>query len=367
MRILLVSHRYSPDIGGIEEVVGQHARILVEKGNDVRVITTSKDRGMIGEREEEGVKINRFACFSPNDAYFFSGKMGRYVGAIAEEYDIIHAHNYHAFPALHAFRNRRTKPFVLSAHYHGGSNSKLRNLLLGPYKLLSRKMVEGSDAIVCVSESEKNILERDFRLPETYVNHNAVEVEGFELGQKKDEICVVGRLEKYKNVDKVILALEEAKLEGIRDLTLNIIGDGPDKKRLEGIVSKRGLSESVVFHGFVSEEEKGSIIGSCSCLLTLSSHESFGITIIEAAKHGLRVIASEIPPHRELATILGEGVSLVNPRNVSGTAELIIDCINNKKRPVFDNIVDFSWERNIERLSRIYEQTITDFRERNKG
>ena len=49
-----MSHRYSPDIGGIEEVVGQHARILVEKGNDVRVITTSKDRGMIGEREEEG-------------------------------------------------------------------------------------------------------------------------------------------------------------------------------------------------------------------------------------------------------------------------------------------------------------------------
>ena len=50
----------------------------------------------------------------------------------------------------------------------------------------------------------------------------------------------------------------------------NIIGDGPDRKRLENLVRKKGLTENVIFHGFVSEEEKRNIISSCSCMITMS-------------------------------------------------------------------------------------------------
>ena len=164
MRILLVSHRYSPDIGGIEEIVSRQAKALSQKGNEVRVVTTTNDEVMIGERIENGVKVNRFPGYAPNNAYYFSRKMSVYLKNITKNYDLIHAHNYHAFPAFYAFRNKNSTPFILSAHYHGGSRNKFRNRL--GLTLLSRRMVETSRSSLCVFQhSEKEKMERDFSLP----------------------------------------------------------------------------------------------------------------------------------------------------------------------------------------------------------
>ena len=53
-------------------------------------------------------------------------------------------------------------------------------------------MVEQADSIVCVSHSEKELLERDFSLPPTYVNHNAVEFESSCDVPKHGDLCVLG-------------------------------------------------------------------------------------------------------------------------------------------------------------------------------
>lgn len=361
MKILLVSHRYSPDIGGVEEVVSAQSRILADRGHEVRVVTTSKEVEKIGEFKENGVLVNRFSSFSPNNAYFYSRKIEIFLKAIVGEYDIIHAHNYHAFPALHAYRSRGSKPYVLSAHYHGGSHHAIRNMLLKPYKLVSRKMVEGADSVVCVSQSEMQLLKSDFELSNAHVNHNAIELQTDQRDKDKDAICVLGRLEKYKNVDRTIEGIERAiRLNG-KGITLHIIGEGPDRPRLERLVENKGLTERVIFHGFLSKEEKDAIIGSCSIMITMSGYESFGITIIEAANQDLRVIASDIPPHRELAGILGEGVSLVDPSNVGTISKTIIETMKKENLPKYEKISEFGWERNVDRLLEIYNKTIFGF------
>ena len=253
-KILIVTPRYPPDIGGIETVVFKQSVGLSKLGNDVRVITTTNNKDLVGQESIEGVKINRYLGFSPKGAYFFSRGLSKAVRNFSKEYDIIHAHNYHAFPALSAFKNRMGAKFVITPHYHGGSHSKLRNFLLKPYKYIAKKMISGADAVVCVSNSEKELLEGDFSLPKTWTNYNGVEFTDMPIvsGESADtgakSICAVGRLERYKNIDSIIRAARRIRAQLEANFVLNIIGDGPDKGRLEELVRILEMEDYVHFH-----------------------------------------------------------------------------------------------------------------------
>tara|TARA_B100000212_G_scaffold191835_1_gene144651 strand:- start:10783 stop:11862 length:1080 start_codon:yes stop_codon:yes gene_type:complete len=355
MRILLVSHRFDPDVGGIETVVGRQAENLAEKGHEVRVVTTTGDESIIGERNERGIIVNRVSRIAPNNSFFFSPKVGRLVGDLAGEYDIIHAHNYHALPALHAFRNRGRSVFVLTAHYHRTSDNRFRNMLLGPYRKIAKRMVETSDSVICVSESERSLLEGDFAIQEIHVNYNAVEAVKGAFERVQGAFCIIGRIEKYKKIEQAIISFEKAISRIDSEISLHIVGDGPERSRLENMVERRGLVNHVKFYGFVSAKEKDRILSSSSCLLALSSHESFGITVVEAAKQNVPIIASDIPAHRELASLLGEGVSIVDPEDIGSISDKIVRLVSSDFNPRFNNLEVFTWERNTEKLLEIYD------------
>ena len=362
-KILIVTPRFPPDIGGIETVVFKQSMALSKLGHDVRVITTTNDKGMVGQEDIDGLKVNRYLGFSPKGAYFFSRGLSKAVRNFSGEYDIVHAHNYHAFPALSAFKNRTKARFIITPHYHGGSHSKFRNFLLKPYKFFGRKMIGGADAVVCVSNSEKELLEGDFSLPKTWINYNGVEFSDFpeELDESVNggskSICSVGRLERYKNIDAIIRAASGVRAKLGNELVLNIIGNGPDKGRLEGLVEELGMDDCVHFHGFIEEREKLELMKNSSCLVTLSSHESFGLTIVESAKLKVPVVASSIGPHVELGGIIGNSVSLVDASDQASVQESILKFLEMPvKTYSFNNLDLFDWSRNVENLTHIYEK-----------
>ena len=57
-----------------------------------------------------------------------------------------------------------------------------------------------ADCVVCVSKSEMKLLKSDFELSNAQVNHNAIDLRTSHYDKDKGAICVLGRLEKYKNV-----------------------------------------------------------------------------------------------------------------------------------------------------------------------
>ena len=129
-----------------------------------KFVTTTNDEVMIGEGIENGVKVNRFPAYAPNNAYYFSRKMGVYLKNITKNYDLIHAHNYHAFPAFYAFRNKNSTPFILSAHYHGGSRNKFRNLLFNRTNFCLERWLN-KQIPFCVFHIQKRVIGKRFFAP----------------------------------------------------------------------------------------------------------------------------------------------------------------------------------------------------------
>ena len=108
MKILQVCPRYYPYFGGVEEHVRNISQRLAEK-HEVTVATMDPSVKLPKEEVIDGVKIKRF-----REMYYFSKDLRNYLIKNSDSFDVVHAHSYHAFPALYAAQaKKRNKLFCL--------------------------------------------------------------------------------------------------------------------------------------------------------------------------------------------------------------------------------------------------------------
>lgn len=127
-------------------------------------------------------------------------------------------------------------------------------------------------------------------------------------------IMTLGRLdpsEQAKGFDRVIEILPELR-QDVPNLAYLIVGKGGDKPRLEALAKAKGVMDSVIFAGFVSEADKPRHYALADVYVMPSTGEGFGFVYIEAMACGLPVVGSSTDGSREA---LREGAlgTLVDP------------------------------------------------------
>lgn len=108
----------------------------------------------------------------------------------------------------------------------------------------------------------------------------------------------LGRLKRYKGVETALRALALAR-ERRTDLSLDVVGSGDDRARLQALAIRWGLGDAVRFHGRVTEEEKLRFLRSTWANVFPSPKEGWGITNVEAAACGTPSHASDAPGLRD--------------------------------------------------------------------
>jgi glycosyltransferase involved in cell wall biosynthesis len=103
-------------------------------------------------------------------------------------------------------------------------------------------------------------------------------------------LCVLGRLVPNKRVELAIDALARLTPE-FPDLRLEVLGQGYWLASLQDYAAARGVADRVRFAGFVSEEEKVSVLATSQVNLLPSVKEGWGLVVIEAAAQGTPTVA----------------------------------------------------------------------------
>jgi glycosyltransferase involved in cell wall biosynthesis len=148
---------------------------------------------------------------------------------------------------------------------------------------------------------------------------------------EKPVVLTVGRLERYKNVDLIIDAFRALPYPAL----LVVVGDGPDRARLQHKAEAGGPGWPVLFTGRIQDTELDRWFAAASVLISASDHEAFGMTLADGLTSGARVVASAIPAHAALARLAGADapVVLIDPRDTKRFAIMLAGAVSAGRIP----------------------------------
>lgn len=177
-----------------------------------------------------------------------------------------------------------------------GNIQRLLDLLIGCTPAVS--------AIVCVSEGVKLSIKH---YPKIYLrkvsvirNALAPDIDNYistlkaarqeNIFRNKARIVAAGRLAEQKNYPQLISAMKE-----VNEGDLFILGDGPDRQKLEEQILRDGVDDRVHLMGHMSHKDALRFMAGCDIFVQPSLFEGHSVALLEAAALDLPLVVSDVP------------------------------------------------------------------------
>jgi glycosyltransferase involved in cell wall biosynthesis len=355
VRVSLAAPGFPPQLGGVETVVGHLADALCADGHQVTVFA-QQPRGSSFEASRN-YSVRRFASWSGSGQFPVAPGLARALWRDRGSFDVIHAHSFHAAPAMMAATVPNV-PLVFTPHFHAVGHSKAASALHTMYDPLATLLFRRADQVTCVSAAESELLLRRYPCVEPRLSivplgvdtQALLAAEPFETD--RPIVLVAGRLEPYKRVDTAIRAFASMR----NDAQLVVCGTGSHRPALESLAQELGIATRVSFRRQVSDGELRRWQRTATSTLSLSAREAFGLVVLEAAVAGSQVVASDIPAHAELAQRLpgvGTRMAIVTPEVATVAATLDSQVETGRLTPLPDQ--GLGWSTMAQRFEAIYQ------------
>lgn len=371
MKICIVSDAYYPYPSGVSEYGFYVAKYLRKFGHDVQILTTAYPnlKGIKNEETEKGVKRIGRVFFVPINKSFATPTIGWGIPRIVanfikkENFDVLHLHTPLP-PGISYYALRASKGTNIGIFHSTGFKFFKRGS--GLFKSLFGKNLRKIHGRIAISPSARDSIASyvpgDFKIIPC-----GVDTEKFHLNvQKKKElqtsnpkILYFGRLDRRKGLPELLKAIPIIKKK-IPNILLVVAGRGPLEKECKKLAKELKISGSVIFKGFIPDEEVPSYYASCDvyCSPALGG-ESFGIVLLEAMAVGTPVAASNIIGYDFVIKNEYNGL-LFNPRDPKDIAGKVLRIITDKK--IKDKLVDngknfvknYSWEKVVKDMENFY-------------
>ncbi|MDP2709127.1 MAG: glycosyltransferase family 4 protein [bacterium] len=139
-------------------------------------------------------------------------------------------------------------------------------------------------------------------------------------------IITASRLVKKNAVDDIIKALEYLP----ENVIFLILGDGPDREKLEELVKQKNLSERTIFYGAYKNDDLPQYLAIADVFVRPSLSEGQGIAFLEAMAAGLPVIATRVGGIVDFLRDYETGLfcEVKNPKSIAAKVKIMLD---NKK------------------------------------
>ncbi len=180
--------------------------------------------------------------------------------------------------------------------------------------------------------------------------------------EKQSYILAVSTLEPRKNFKRIIECYMKLRQDSRIDEKLIIVGkSGWYYKDILNIPEK--LAESIIFKGYVPEEQLIELYQHAKFFVYPSLYEGFGLPVAEAMACGCPVITSN---RSSLPEVGGDATWFVNPENKIELEQAMIELSHNKilRKNMIDKglnqVKRFTWKRCAEETLALYEKVLTN-------
>jgi rhamnosyl/mannosyltransferase len=361
--VLHVSKYYPPYYGGIESHVhtlcselGKYIDVAVLAAN-----TTRKEQ----EDMREGVPVTRAATLVRIANAPICLSMGKKIRD--SRADLVHIHAPNPSATFAYFASGFRGPLILTWHYDILRRNPLKNL----FSRVERRLLGRAQAIIATSPD--NIVHSP-KLYEVRSKCRVIPIGISVAGPEEldtQQICQirkcygaplllsVGRMVGYKGYGYLVRAMKH--ISG----TLLMIGDGPERLRLEAEVRALGLSDKIHFLGSV--ERLVPYYEACDVfvLSSISRHETFGIVQLEAMARRKPVVNTQLRSGVPFVSVNGITGVTVPPADSVALARAINVLFEDPERRSSYGLAaqnraqsEFSLDRMVSETLRLYEEVL---------
>lgn len=355
--------------GGVQDHIRAQAEELRLRGHEVTIITP---------------KPRKHSDIAP-EGTIFMGMSARVraqsstvdISAATDQNEVDDFYKNHSFDVVHfhepvvPFVGRQLIagcPYPTVATLHAALPETGIGRTLGSIKPYFRSVLQHVDIFTRVSPAAGEYLDDLLDGVEIYDVPNGVNVSTFKPSKNRDDktILFVGRLEKRKGPKYLIEAFAELK-KNVPDARLLIVGDGPEKVRLQELIEQLAV-EDVEMLGYVSHEEKQLLLSKATiaCFPAIYG-ESFGIVLLEAMATGTPIIAGDNPGYSSVMKDRGL-LSLVDPKNIDEFTRRMQVLITDKElRELMSSwgleyVKQFDYKNIVDKYEEIYKYAIKKHR-----
>ena len=229
--------------------------------------------------------------------------------------DIIHAHTYLGAAVAASTPEIRGIPTIVTIHYSGILSDSIPIV----HRSWMLKGLSTADHVIAVSTSLQKALMDQYGIT-SLVIPNFVDNELFTPRRHKGEDFVfvfAGDLIERKNVESLLQAFLLIKEQINNNISLRIIGEGPEKENLVSFIQLSGLLADVELLGQLSQPEVAKELQFAHALVLPSYHETFGIVLVEAMMCGIPVIS----------TPSGGPLDIISPQSGIITSDMTVPSI----------------------------------------
>jgi glycosyltransferase involved in cell wall biosynthesis len=247
--------------------------------------------------------------------------------------DIVHAHGYKADIYVYLALRRLGIPLVSTCHTWYDNN-----LLVSLYGKADRLVLRKYARIVAVSDEVKQrllragVLGKKIRLVRNGIDlrpfENAVPALREGLTSDRTLIGLIGRLAWEKGIDIFLRAAARVLVE-FPDAKFVVVGEGPDKDKLEQLVDELNIRESVSMLG--RRDDMPSVYASLDVMVSSSRQEGLPMAILEGMASRLPLVATAVG---EVPTVVLDGCTgvLVPAEDVDSLAAGIVGLLRDPER-----------------------------------
>jgi len=372
--LLNVNKMYYPEIGGVEVTAQRIAELGLEVFEKSIVITFSK-QNVLAEESLNGVHVIRLNSVIRHDPIRLSPRFGSTLKKYAQENTVAVFH----FPSVQSelfFYNNDIKAKKI-CFYHSdivgwGALGNAYNRLIVP-KFLSKM-----DLIVVTSPNYRDTSPflRSF-LDKVRVIPSFVDTKHFRPTQetKRREICslldcsndsrivmYIGRFGRYKGLDYLVKAI--ALLPD--NYFLVLIGDGPERMKIESLVTDLKLENRVLRLDHVKYDVLPEYYRAADVFVlpSIDRGEAFGLVAVEAMACGVPVVTTELGTGTSFHNIDGVTGMVVQPRNEKALADAISEICETRDKFDAETIrkraEEFSVERFTENMQSLFFEVLKE-------
>jgi glycosyltransferase involved in cell wall biosynthesis len=236
---------------------------------------------------------------------------------------LLHTHGYKADLYGYVAARRSGKPIIATCHNWVGGTAAL-----GIYNHLDRMALKRFQGLAAVSDSvAQRLLASGVPARKIRTIANGIDVQTFERARPSqvlnfDESKVVGmvaRLDLQKGFEYLLRAASELRSAFPR-LKVVIVGEGPDRNEIEGMIRRLGLQSNVILAG--QHSDMPGIYAAMDVFVLPSLNEGLPMTILEAMAASRPVIATRVGAIPKVIQD-GETGLLVDPGDMNGLRDAL--------------------------------------------